>query len=190
MVGPTTFGYQVSGFGAGISDLGRLNLIETKEINAETAVFSSIEETKYKIHFMTVNEFIPSADNTGLSLRFFENGVEESATVYKRAQHIADTATDAEFRSSSTSEFTPIWNCGNVGGECGNFYYYFYNLGDSSQYSFISGMENHIYYSPGTIRTSFGGGVLPQTSTVDQIKLFVASGKTFTATASLYGVSE
>ena len=47
MVGPSSFGYQVSGFGAGILDLGRLNLIETKEINAESAVFSSIEENKY-----------------------------------------------------------------------------------------------------------------------------------------------
>jgi hypothetical protein len=190
MVGPSSFGYQVSGFGAGILDLGKLKLLETKEINAETAIFSNIEETKYKIHFLTINQFIPSNDNTALSLRFFESGVEETAAVYKRAQKITDAATDAEFRSSSASDFVSIWNCGNVGGECGNAYYYFYNLGDSSQYSFISGMENHIYYSPGTIRNSFGGAVLPQLSTVDQIKLFVPSGQTFTATASLYGVSE
>jgi len=33
----------------------------------------------------------------------------------------------------------------------------------------------------------FGSGVLPQTSTVDQIKLFVPTGN-FSCTASLYGI--
>ena len=36
---------------------------------------------------------------------------------------------------------------------------------------------------------NFGSGILPQASTVDQIKLMVSSG-TFDCTASLYGIKE
>ena len=44
-------------------------------------------------------------------------------------------------------------------------------------------------FIPPEIFMEFGGGVLPQASTVDQIKLFVNAG-TFSATAKLYGVKQ
>ena len=169
---------------------GSLELIEEKSISAvSSAIFTSIQESTYNVHFLTVNNCQVLTDNTALQMRFFESGVEESASVYQRAQFIIDSSgANAEFQSTGTSAFVNIWNIGSGTGESGNSYTYLYNLGDSSKYSFISGQEIHISPTP-YARTSFGGGVLPQASTVDQIKLFVSSG-TFSATAKLYGVKE
>jgi len=169
---------------------GSLELIEEKPISAvSSAIFTNIKETVYDVHFLTVNTFIPSIDNTGLQMRFFENGVEENGSVYQYAQFIQDTTSSGEFRSTSATALVLNWNSGNGAGETGQSYSYLYNLGNSSKYSFYSGMENHWYYTLNSIRHSFGGGVLPQASTVDQIKIFVSSG-TFSATAKLYGVKQ
>jgi hypothetical protein len=169
---------------------GSLELIEEKSISASSsAIFTDIKETVYDVHYLTVNDCQVSTDNTALQMRFFESGVEESASVYQRAQFIIDSSSaNAEFRSTGTSAFVNIWNIGSATGESGNSYTYLYNLGDSNKYSFITGQEIHMSSVP-YARTSFGGGVLPQASTVDEIKLFVSSG-TFSATAKLYGVKQ
>ncbi len=169
---------------------GSLELIEEKSISASSsAIFTDIKENVYDVHYLTVNDCQVSTDNTALQMRFFESGVEESASVYQRAQFIIDSSgANAEFRSTGTSAFVNIWNIGSATGESGNSYTYLYNLGNSSKYSFITGQEIHMSSVP-YARTSFGGGVLPQASTVDQIKLFVSSG-TFSATAKLYGVKQ
>ena len=47
MVGPTTFGYQNLGFGAGGADFGKLELIETQSSTSYTEMtFSDIKERK------------------------------------------------------------------------------------------------------------------------------------------------
>ena len=174
----------------GVADLGKLELIETQTVSgASSTIFTSIQESTYNVHFLTVNDCQVSTDSTALQMRFFENGVEESASVYQRAQFIIDSSSaNAEFKSTGSSAFVNIWNIGSATGEGGNSYTYLYNLGDSSKYSFVTGQEIHMFPVP-YARTSFGSGVLPQASTVDQIKLFVSSG-TFDATASLYGIAE
>jgi hypothetical protein len=171
-------------------DFGKLELIETKTISsASSAIFPSIQESTYNVHFLTINDCQVSTDNTALVMRFFENGVEETAAVYQRAQFIIDSSgANADFRSTADTALYNIWNIGNATGESGNCYIYLYNLGDSSKYSFVTGQEIHISSVP-YARTSFGSGVLPQASTVDQIKLFPVAG-TFSATASLYGIAE
>ena len=67
---------------------------------------------------------------------------------------------------------------------------YFYNLGDSSKYSNVNfqtqgqGIDNLPI-------GAFGSGVLPQTSTVDEIQLGTYDvSSNFSATASLYGIKE
>ena len=169
---------------------GSLELIEEKSISAvSSAIFTDIKENVYDVHYLSINNCKVSTDNTALEMRFFENGVEESASVYQRAQFIIDqSSANAEFKSTGSSAIVNIWNIGNATGESGNSYNYLYNLGDSSKYSFVTGQEIHIMSVP-YVRTSFGGGSLPQASLVDQIKLFVSSG-TFSATAKLYGVKQ
>ena len=62
-------------------------------------------------------------------------------------------------------------------------YLYFYRLGNPQTYSFYTGQTCGAF----DMEFKFVSGSLPQTSTVDQIK-FIASGVSFSMSASLYGV--
>jgi hypothetical protein len=172
----------------GVADLGKLELIETKTISsASSAIFTSIQESTYNVHFLTINDFQPSVDTIQCEIRFFENGVEESASVYQDALQLGRaTGTFQEVRSTARNSIRDMATIGNATNELGNSYTYFYNLGDSSKYSFCT-FHNTTIDETGAYRFGFGSAVLPQASLVDQIKIFVTSG-TFDATASLYGI--
>jgi len=179
-------------FGLLGGDIGNLELIETQTISgAASAIFTDIKEATYNVHFLTINNFQPSTDERDLEIRFFENGVEESASVYQYGyQYGRASGTFNESKSTGNTHIRATLNVGNATNECGNSYNYFYNLGDSSKYSF---QTNHTVLIPnlGTSEMlfNFGSGILPQASTVNQIKLMVSSG-TFDCTASLYGIKE
>ena len=86
----------------GVADLGKLELIETKTISAaSSAIFTSIQESTYNVHFLTINNYQPSVDSRHLDIRFFESGVEETASVYQRAQQIGQA--DGGFSESTTT---------------------------------------------------------------------------------------
>ena len=161
----------------GVADLGKLELIETKNVSASSsAIFTSIQESTYNVHFMTVNNFQVTNDNQRIFLRFFENGVEETASVYQVAnQQGRASGTFSEQRSTGQDHIRFVTSTGNSTGESGNGYMYFYNLGNSSKYSFTTNQSSSMYGTP-EIFMEFGSGVLPQASIVDQIKLFVDAG--------------
>ena len=170
---------------------GSLELIEEKSISASSsAIFTDIKETVYDVHYLTVENYIATTDDILLNCRFFENGVEESGSVYQYAYQYGSSGVVSfgESRSTSSTEFHLGASTGNQSNEVGNSYSYFYNLGNSSKYSFQTMQSTNIRLDSSYIMT-FGGSVLPQASTVDQIKLFVSSG-TFSATAKLYGVKQ
>jgi len=174
----------------GVADLGKLELIETKTISsASSAIFTSIEESTYNVHFLTLNNVINSVDTTILRLRFYESGVEESASVYQEAIQFGYSVNFfGEEKTTAQDYLRATFASGNATNETSCSYTYFYNLGDSSKYSFTT-MQHNTMDNLTRLIMGFGGGVLPQASTVDQIKLFVTSG-TFSATASLYGIAE
>ena len=169
---------------------GSLELIEEKSISASSsAIFTNIKETKYDVHYLTVENISVSTDNVDLKMRYFENGVEESASVYQMAgQYGIAGGTASESKSTAESSVFISSTIGNATNERGHCYVYMYNLGNSSKYSFDT-FHSSTIKNTGQFMYFFGGGVLPQASTVDQIKLFVPSG-TFSATAKLYGVKQ
>ena len=170
------------------TNYGQLELIETKTISSvASSIFTDIQESKYNVHFMTINNFQPTTDSKRVRIRFFENGVEETGTVYRVAtQQGLSNGTFAEVKSTGQDHLRSVTSTGNATNESGNGYVYFYNLGDSTKFSVITMMTSAQNAVP-TFITEFGSGVLPQASTVDQIKLFVNAGN-FSATASLYGI--
>jgi len=171
---------------------GSLELIESQTVSGvSSAIFTSIKENVYNVHFLQIINFKPTDDERDLEIRFFESGVEESASVYQYAYEFGRASgTFGQSKSTGNTHIRGTLNVGNATNECGNSYNYFYNLGDSSKYSF---QTNHTVLIPnlGTSEMlfNFGGGVLPQASTVDQIKLYVSSGN-FSCTAKLYGVKQ
>ena len=169
---------------------GSLELIEEKSISASSsAIFTDIKETKYDVHYLTVENYAPSVDGIALTCRFFENGVEESAAVYQYAvQYGIATGLFGEEKSTGIAQIPLTASAGNGTNEVGNSYTYFYNLGDSSKYSFQT-YQSTVTRPATAYIFVFGGSVLPQASTVDQIKCFVTSG-TYSATIKLYGVKQ
>jgi hypothetical protein len=171
---------------------GSLEFIEEKTITASSsAIFTDIKETKYDVHYLTIENYAPSVDGTALACRFFESGVEESGAVYRYALNYGSpnvTVGFAEEKSTGIAQFFLTASAGNGTNEVSNSYNYFYNLGNSSMYSYFTNQSTTVRPA-GNYIFAFGGATLPQASLVDQIKCFVTSG-TYSATLKLYGIKQ
>ena len=172
------------------TNYGQLELIETKTASADSQIiFDDIKQDIYNVHFLTITNFSPSVNQTGLFCRFYENGVEEAGSVYQYAQqYVGSNGAAAGQSSTSLAYLRMIGSVGDATNRVGNGYSYFYNLGDSTKYSFQTYQNNNIDQT-NVFYGIFGIGVLPQASVVDQIKLYVSSG-TFDCSLSLYGIKE
>ena len=167
---------------------GSLELIEEKSISGvSSAIFTSIKETKYNVHLLEIIDYQPVSDNTDIRVRFFESGVEETASVYQYAfEFMTANGARGEVQDTTSDYIRATFNTGNATNEKSVSYNYYYNLGNSSKFSYqtmqTKGLNNNTEFY-----TAFGGGFLPQTSTVNQIKLYNNSGN-FSCTAKLFGV--
>jgi len=175
-------------------EFGSLELIETQSITSSTAnmIFSNIKEDEYNVHFLTYSNYGCPVDNRRLVMRFFENGVEESGSVYQFGG--SNNRTDGSFEAKSTSSSTLHLG---VNGDTDanvhdNGYIYIYNAGDSSKYTFTTMHTTGMFQTTSKFGSIFLSGVLPQASVVDQIKLMSSteSDNIDSLTASLYGIKE
>ena len=169
---------------------GSLQLIEEKSISGvSSAIFTDIKEAKYDVHFLQIIDYQPVSDGTDIRIRFYESGVEESASVYLFSfEYMTQGGSRQEVDSTGESYLRATFNTGNSTNEKANSYIYFYNLGVSTKYSYQT-MHTVLTNNSTDLNVAFGGGVLPQASTVNQIKLYNGSGN-FTCTANLYGVKK
>ena len=171
-------------------DSGSLELIESKSISGSSStIFTDIKEAKYNVHLLKIIDFQPATDGTDCRIRFFESGTEETASVYQFAfEYMTAGGSRQEVQDTSESYLRATFNTGNSTNEKANSYIYFYNLGVSTKYSYQT-MHTVLTNNSTDLNVAFGGGVLPQASTVNQIKLYNGSGN-FTCTANLYGVKK
>lgn len=170
---------------------GSLQLIEEKSISGvSSAIFTDIQEAQYDIHYLQIINAQPVTDGTDIRIRFYESGVEESGSVYDMAYlyNSSGSGSKAEVKSSTSSYLRGTFNIGNASYEAGNSYCYFYDLGNANKYSFQN-MHTSVMGNNNALLSAFGGGVLPQTSVVDQIKLYNGSGN-FSCIAKLFGVKQ
>jgi len=169
---------------------GSLELIEEQTVSSVSAVdFTSIQESKFDVHFLTWEDFDYSFDGTRLIMQFYESGVLETASVYQYAtQHGESGGTFSEQRNTGDSDLRIGGGTGNDTNEKANGYVYIYNAGNSSKYTFIT--TQNLDFQNTVFRFEFGGGVLPQASTVDGFRLKMHDTGTFSGTAKLYGVKQ
>jgi hypothetical protein len=166
------------------TNYGQLEFIETQTVSTVSTVnFTNLGD--YNVHYLTINNLQVAVTNTRLGVRFYESGVLETATVYQWAYQQCLQGGGSEFKATSHSSIPiqieqPI----NFGG---GGYNYFYNLIDSSKFSFLT--NQHIRTSNAMI-AEFGGGLMPQASQVTgfQIGSYDSSNNNFSLTASLYGI--
>ena len=177
------------------TNYGQLELIETQTFSTTVSVvdFLDIKSDIYNVHFMTFNNMKTAGDNQEVTnVRLYENGVLESGSVYQRATQRATNVPGLEFgesRNTADTRFNDIFGTGTATGESVNGYMYFYNLGDSTKYSFVTaqvaGLSSNAQYMG-----AFGSGVLPQASFVDGIQVKKNSGNYSDFSVSLYGIKE
>ena len=171
---------------------GQLELIETQTPSgASTVDFTSIKETIYNVHFLAVNNLqISDSGSRQVRIRFYESGTLETSSVYDYAYQRGDSNNAfGEERLSTASYLLQFRNFGSADSNASaGGYSYFYNLGDSSKYSFQT-MHSSYLDNSSNAEFSFGSGVLHQTSQVDGIQLVSEAG-TISATVSLYGIKE
>ena len=169
-------------------NFGQLELIQTQTASNVNALdFTSIQESTYNIHFITVTNFQATGSSTGGKVELFESGVIETGSVYHYYYQERDNGTGADTENRSTSstgtgidyDFDPATPRNN--------YFYLYNAGDSTKYTFYNfmytGMNNggHVY--------KFGGGVLPQASVVDGFRIQSSNTNNINIdSVSLYGI--
>ena len=174
---------------------GSLELIESQTFSSTVSAvdFTSIKESVYDVHYLQIQNSGNVTDNRRLTCRFFEGGVLETASVYQRACQVAkaDGTQFVEVNSAGADELRMVDNTGgNSTGEKANSYTYFYNLGNSSKYSFMT-YHSIVGNITGSASLEFGGGVLPQASTVDGIRVLINDDSDFDSfSMKLYGVKQ
>ncbi len=171
------------------TNFGQLELIETQTFSSSVSQidFTSIKETEYNVHFLTHNNLYTPSGNYKVGYRFYESGVLETASVYHYAEQQNDSSGGNSEQKSTSEDYIRIQSTSSQNFRA-NGYTYFYNLGDSTKYSFAtlhnSVQGNSLFY------VGFGSAVLPQASTVDGIRIFKSSGDIDDFDVSLYGIKE
>ena len=180
----------------GVVDPGKLELIETQTISGVNSVeFTNIKEDIYNVHFLTINNFNQNGGNN-FGMRFLlsnDGGSSYETSNYQMAYfEITPDGSTSENRSTSRAHFQNTivsldrdTSPRSVGGG----YYYMYNAGDSSKYTF---QTNHTMSGAGAvIGASFGNAVYTVAETINAFK-FDDFGSSYSlwGTFSLYGIKE
>jgi hypothetical protein len=178
------------------TNYGQLELIETQTVSSAVAQvdFTDIKEDIYNVHFLTASDMKFSSTGIGnLGVRFFNSGVIDTSGYQIAYLRFTATGSITEVKSTNVSALRINTYSGNTSSTTGlvNGYSYFYNLGDSTKYSFQTTHSTLINYD-NNYASNFGSGVSPQTSVVDGIRLYDSSSGNDIAngTFSLYGIKE
>jgi len=177
-------------FGLLGGDIGNLELIETQTISGASSVnFTSIIETIYNVHFMTFNDIDYGSGSDRLNARYSNDGGSsyESGSDYQRAHQVGNTSPNFTESKGTSDTSAIVCNLSDTAtNDTANGYNYFYNLGDSSKFSFNtmhSSSMRGVHYE-----FRFGSGVYNVEETINAIQIFSNSGSNFTGTISLYGI--
>jgi len=174
---------------------GSLELIDeqTADGTSTSLNFTNLKENKYDVHLLQVHSMFTSSANKLIRIRFSNNGGSSFiASGYKYCfQIMQSNGSFSEQRSSSNTFINVHTNVGTVLVESANFYVYLYNLGKSSEYSYVSHQSTNMD-NTGTISgNTFGGGVLPTGEIHNAFQLIEPNllGN-LTGSAKLYGVKQ
>ena len=173
---------------------GSLELIAEQTVSTETSAIEFTDLKNYDVHLLVSSNFQPNTAGDGASLltRISNNGgTSYIATGYQEAlQRILANGTNSEVKSTNTTRFTRSAGAtGSSTNENGEGYTYFYNLLNSSKYSFSTTQIVGFDATP-NFNMYFGGSVLPTAETHNAIQVFSSVGSISTLTAKLYGVKQ
>ena len=172
---------------------GQLELIETQTISSTptTIDFTSIKENIYDVHFMTYNNVhgnSTTAQDMGARVSNDGGSTFESSNYQHANQDGRADGTFSENKDTSGNRFMIAPDLDNETNASVNGYIYFYNLGDSTKFSFVTDW-NFLFQSAVGGRFRGGSSVYTVAETINAIQLMTTSSGGFSAgVVSLYGI--
>ena len=171
---------------------GSLKFISSSSMTSMSSAvdFTNCFTSKYDVYLLTTKEVQSDTNAYTVGIQFYESGTLEDSGVYNYSLQGGRTnGTFSEGRST-----TEAWI--HIGGDTdtdstnsSNSYTYIYNPTNSSKYTFLTTQSTAQYDAVANFR--FGGGVLPQASTVDGFRLrSTYSTGQITGEFALYGVKQ
>tara|TARA_R100000426_G_scaffold12762_3_gene12645 strand:- start:315 stop:923 length:609 start_codon:yes stop_codon:yes gene_type:complete len=163
---------------------GSLELIQSQTISSgSTLAFTNIKENIFDVHLAKLKNIESSSASTNINVRFSNDGGSsyEAGTNYQRNAHFGGAISNGDSKSSGTSaiSITPDSANQNKNGYC-----YFYNLGNSSKFSFVSfHAQEHDFYR-------FGGGVYTTAETINAIQFLTTNSNAWTGTVEIFGLKQ
>ena len=168
---------------------GQLELIETQVADGTSTYidFTTLNESTYNVHFVTFDNMQwATADTFGARVSDDGGSTFEATSNYDGALQQGNTAGSFSeaTRVNHTSFDRILQSQANLphSGYC-----YFYNLGDSAKYSFMT--QHTLNWGGGNMQFKFGSQVYKVASTINALRFFngvynLSSGSTI----SLYGI--
>ena len=171
---------------------GSLELIAEQTISSSTATmdFTSIQESRYDVHCLQISNFSATSGDQYLEIRLSNDGGSsyETSNYQYAFQYGGTGGAFGELNSTSASEFEMVvGNASSTGS--GNGYVYFYNLGNSSKYSFAT-EHTFALNNSGLGYFHFGGNVYTVAETINAIRLLPSGDNILSLNAKLYGVKQ
>jgi hypothetical protein len=172
-----------------LTQFGQLELIETQTFSGVTFVdFTDLQESTYNVHFgIWTNQRTDSTNVRQFEMLFYENGVLETGNAYEYAlQYGLSTGSFGVIQNTADSALEFAGGTNNNTNENTNGYFYIYNAGDNSKFTFVT--AHTVRWRGGNATMRFGGGLLPQKSVVDGFRFRNPLTETIQGTVSLYGI--
>ena len=168
---------------------GQFELIQTQTISGtpSTLSFDSIKETEYNVHFMTISDYAPQTDNRHLTIQFKVGGVADTDTDYAYAMQRQTASTGAELKSGNDSRIYLAYNCSITSYETTNGYFYIYNAGDSTKFTFLTSQAMMIDKDSNQT-ANFNSGVYDQKNQVNGLQFQTSGGNLEHGIFTLYGI--
>lgn len=175
------------------SNKNALTRIETIDYSAAATNqinFTSIEETTFRVHLLSIVRLKPTTDNIEGRLRFFTSG---SGTAYNSADYNFynlrgdDAGTFNDQNSTASSYISICQNLGNNWPESAASNIWIFNAGDSTQRTAIT-IDTNLRDDQADTKFNRGVGSLNVVDDVTGIQVYVSSGNISNINATLYGV--
>ena len=178
----------------GALDLGKLELIgntQTITSNQAAVEFTSLQESTYNVHLLTIARMKPSVDNKAIEIAVSNDGGSgyEGSNYDWAWMYMKGNGTFSEKNNTSGGDFTIVQNVGYDTSEHFSAYVYLYNLGSSSKYSYATWHGTGITQDPDYIST-FGSGVYHVAETINALQIKFSSDNIASGIFSLYGIKE
>ena len=169
---------------------GQLELIQTQTVTGtpSTLSFDSIQESTYNVHFVTWNDYAPETDNRHLTVQFKTGGTADGDSgAYGHAMARVNASTVTALVQGSDTRIYLVYSCSATANERAHGYFYIYNAGDSTKYTFVTG-QTTLINKDSNMSTNFYSGTYDRANIVDGLQFQTSGGNLEHGTFSLYGI--